>query len=265
VRVHVADAGPPDAPAVVALHGVPQHWYSWRRVIAELAGEFRILAMDTRGLGWSGPARDYRKARLAEDAVALLDALGIERAGLLGHDWGGWAGFLAALSAPERWTGFVAVGTPHPWQPAGRTLKSLPRLAYQPSLAAPVLGPRLIARATPLMIRGAWGDMTTYDPDAVEVFAAAYRDPARAEATSRYYRDFLTREAATAAHEVRRKRLEMPTRLLYGTKDPLGTAPAQGLERHGADARTEWLEGCGHFVPEERPAEVAAAVRALCG
>jgi pimeloyl-ACP methyl ester carboxylesterase len=265
VRVHVAQAGPEDAPAVVALHGFPQHWYCWRRVIAALAGEFRILAMDTRGLGWSEPAGDYRKARIAEDAVALLDALGIGRAGLLGHDWGGWAGFLAALSAPERWSGFVAAGTPHPWQPVGRTLKSLPRLAYQPPIAAPVLGPRLVPHAVPWIIRAAWGDMATYDAAASEVFAAAYREPARAEAASRYYRDFLTREAATAGSDAKGRRLQIPVRLLYGTRDPLGTSLAEGLERHGDDARTELLEGCGHFVPEERPAEVAAAIRAVCG
>jgi pimeloyl-ACP methyl ester carboxylesterase len=232
-----------------------------------LAGDFRLLMPDLRGLGWSGapPDRDYRKERLADDALALLDGLGIERAGLLGHDWGGWAGFLAVLQAPERWTGYVAAGIPHPWQPVARTLKSLPRLAYQPSLAAPVLGPLLVPRAVPLIMRAAWGDMATYDAAAAEVFAEAYREPARAEAASRYYRDFLTREAATATHAVRGRRLEIPTRLLYGTKEPLGTALAEGLERHGADARTELLEGCGHFVGEERPAAVAVAVRAVCG
>jgi pimeloyl-ACP methyl ester carboxylesterase len=107
--------------------------------------------------------------------------------------------------------------------------------------------------------------MATYDAGAVAVFAAAYRDPARAGAASRYYRDFLTREAPTAALDGKGRRLEVPTRLLYGTREPLGTAPAAGLERHGADARAELLEGCGHFVPEERPAAVAAAVRAVCG
>jgi len=55
----------------------------------------------------------------------------------------------------------------------------------------------------------------------------------------------------------------VPARLLHGTRDPLGTALALGLERHGDDARTELLDGCGHMVPEERPAEVAAAVRSL--
>ena len=58
-------------------------------------------------------------------------------------------------------------------------------------------------------------------------------------------------------------RLAIPTRLLQGRKDPIGTALATGLERHGDDARTILLEGCGHFVPEERPDEVANAVRDL--
>jgi pimeloyl-ACP methyl ester carboxylesterase len=263
VRAHVAHAGPEDAPALVALHGFPQHWYCWRHVITALAGKYRVLAMDTRGLGWSGRPDDgdYRKARIADDAVALLDALGIERAGLLGHDWGGWAGFLAVLRHPERWTGFVAAGIAHPWQPTATLLRALPRLAYQPPLAAPLLGPLVVARGVGALIRGAWGDGT---PEEVEVFAAAYRDPARAESASRYYRDFLRREAATnATGSFRGARLHVPTRLLYGTRDPLGAALARGLEAHGDDARTEFLEGCGHFVPEERPDEVAERARTL--
>ncbi len=266
VRAHVAHAGPADAPAVVALHGWPQHWYCWRRVIPLLADDRRVLAMDLRGLGWSGrPADgDYRKARMAEDAVALLDDLELERACLLAHDWGGFAGFLAALRAPERWTGFVAVGVAHPWQPPRRVARNLYRLAYQPLLGAPVAGPWLM-RATPLVeraIRLGTADRSGLDDDAVESFAASYRDPERAEAGSRLYRDFLAREAKESYAG---QRLRVPTRLLVGTRDSVIAPFAPGLERHADDSTTEFLEGCGHFVPEERPAEVAAAVRAVCG
>lgn len=265
VRVHVAHAGPEDAPPLVLLHGFPQHWYCWRKVIPLLSADFRILAVDTRGLGWSGPARDYRKARIAEDAVALLDELGIERAGLAGHDWGGWAGFLAVLGSPERWTGYVAAGIAHPWQPPERTLRSLPRLAYQPPIATPLLGPRLIPRVVAAFHRAGWGERSTFEPAAVELFAASYREPGRAEAASRYYRDFLTRELlGPATSAFKGARLAVPTRLLYGTRDPLGTGMAEGLERHGDDARTELLDGCGHFVPEERAVDVAATIRAVC-
>jgi pimeloyl-ACP methyl ester carboxylesterase len=263
VRVHVAHAGPADAPAVVALHGFPQHWWMWRRVIPLLAGRLRVLAMDLRGLGWSGwPADgDFRKARVGEDAVALLDALGIERALLLGHDWGAWAGFHAALDAPGRWNGFVPTGIAHPWQPHRVALRLLPRMAYQPPLAVPVLGPRVVRAMTPRIIRGAWGDRSTYDRSAVEVFAARYRPAERAEAGSRYYRDFLARELLSRSFEGRR--LQVPTRMLHGRREFMGVEPALGLERHGDDASVALLDGCGHFVPEERPAEVAATVLAL--
>jgi pimeloyl-ACP methyl ester carboxylesterase len=266
VRVHVAHAGPEDAPALVLLHGFPQHWYCWRKVIPLLAADFRILAMDTRGLGWSGPAGDYRKARIAEDAVALLAALGIERAGLAGHDWGGWAGFLAVLTFPERWTGYVAAGIGHPWQPPQRMLRALPKLAYQPPIATPLVGPRLIPRLVPLFHRAGWGDRSTYEPEAVEAFTATYREPARAEAGSRYYRDYLTRElAGPATGAFKGRRLQVPVRLLFGARDPLGAGLAEGLERHGDDARAEILRDCGHFVPEERAVDVAATIRDVCG
>jgi pimeloyl-ACP methyl ester carboxylesterase len=247
VLAHVAEAGPADGPPVVALHGFPHHWWVWRRVVA-LLPEVRFLAMDLRGLGWSGPPADgdFRKARIAEDAAALLDALGIQRALLLGHDWGAWAGFLAVTQAPERWSALVATGVAHPWATWPTTLRALPRFAYQPPLATPVVGPWIIRRVVPRLVRQ-------------EVYAERYRDPVRAEAASRLYRDFLLHEAG----RVRVARLRVPARLLHGTRDPLGTAVALGLERHGDDARTELLDGCGHVVPEERPEAVAAAVRAL--
>jgi pimeloyl-ACP methyl ester carboxylesterase len=260
VTAHVAEVGAPDGHPVVALHGFPQHWWAWRRVARALP-EVRFLAMDVRGLGWSRrPADgDYRKARIAEDATALLDALGIERAVLLGHDWGAWAGFLAAARAPDRWRALVATGIAHPWQAPATLVRALPRLAYQPPLAAPVLGPQIVRRVVPRLLRAAWGERATYDPAAEEIYAERYRDPARAEAASRLYRDFLLREAG----RTRLPRLRIPARLLQGTRDPLGTALARGLDRHGDDARTELLDGCGHFVPEERPDAVADAVRAL--
>jgi pimeloyl-ACP methyl ester carboxylesterase len=221
-----------------------------------LLSEYRVIAPDLRGLGWSGwpDDGDFRKARMADDALALLDALGIERALLLGHDWGAWAGFIAALEAPERWTGFVATAIAHPWQPRMRALRNAHRLAYQPLVAAaPSLMPRLAAKA----LRAMLGDGA--DPGGTAEFVATYREPRRAEAASRLYRDFLLREALTPVHG----RLTIPTRLLYGTRDPLGTAFAEGLERHGDDARTIMLSGCGHRVPEERPEAVAATVREL--
>jgi rfaE bifunctional protein nucleotidyltransferase chain/domain len=77
VRVHVALAGPPDAPPVLALHGWPQHWWCWRRVIERLGGAVRIACPDLRGLGWSGwpDDGDFTKPRLADDAQHMAAEL----------------------------------------------------------------------------------------------------------------------------------------------------------------------------------------------
>jgi pimeloyl-ACP methyl ester carboxylesterase len=250
VTVHLAEAGEHGAPAVLALHGWPQHFYAWRRVIPLLDG-YRVLAPDLRGLGWSGwpDDGDFRKARMADDAIALLDALEIERALLIGHDWGGWAGFLAVLRAPERFRGYVAAGIAHPWQPRLRALRNAHRVAYQPLVAAlPWLMPQLAAQGLRAM-----------GSDEDEVFVDAYRAPRKREAASRVYRDFLLREALAGV----RGYLKVPTRLLYGTRDPLGTDFAKGLESHGDDARTIMLEGAGHRIPEERPEAVVSALLEL--
>ena len=99
VRVHVAQAGPADAPPLLVLHGWPQHWCLWRDVIPRLA---RPLPADLPGQRAASagagrrPTATSASSALADDALALLDALGVERAGLVGHDWGGWAGWFSA-------------------------------------------------------------------------------------------------------------------------------------------------------------------------
>ena len=146
VRIHVAAAGPPGAPVVLAQHGFPQHWWAWRRVIPLVSGEFRVLCPDLRGFGWSGwpDDGDFVKQRIADDTVALLDALGVEQVRLVGHDWGAWAAFLAAMAAPERFSSVLAMSISHPWQPTDRALRNAYRMLYQLPLATPWVGEQLM-------------------------------------------------------------------------------------------------------------------------
>src|ERR1700712_5243280 len=104
VRLHVAEAGDRDAPPLLLLHGWPQHWWCWRHLIPALAaGGHRVLAPAPRRRGWSAaPAGDYAKTTFARDMLGLLDAEGIDRVRVIGHDWGGYTAFLMALVAPER-------------------------------------------------------------------------------------------------------------------------------------------------------------------
>jgi pimeloyl-ACP methyl ester carboxylesterase len=266
VRAHVASAGPADAPAVVALHGWPQHWWCWREVIPRLSADFRVLCPDMRGFGWSGWPDDgaFEKQRVADDLIALLDVLGIERAVLAGHDWGGYAVVLAALRAPERVSAVLTMSVGHPWQPPARVLRNLWRFAYQVPLAAPLVGETLVGRgwAPRFVLEQARRDGVGWAPGDIDTYLDALDPPA----SSRLYRHFLLRETPRAAlGGFRGRRLTMPVRLLHGTRDPLGREVAMGLERHADDGVVEFVERAGHFLPEEAPELVADRIRGLCG
>ncbi|MEH0547473.1 alpha/beta fold hydrolase [Streptomyces sp. B21-105] len=114
IRLHVAEYG--TGAAVLLLHGFPQHWFAWHRVAALSAAGPRLICPDLRGLGWSEQTRrGYDIDSLSEDMLALLDALGLDRVGLVGHDWGAHVGFRLCLRAPERFSGFLALNMAHPW------------------------------------------------------------------------------------------------------------------------------------------------------
>ena len=264
LHFHVAEAGA--GPPVLLVHGWPQHWWAWRRVVPLLAPHARLVMVDLRGFGWSdAPPGPYDKQTLADDLLAVLDALGLERVRLVAHDWGAWSGFLACLAAPERFEAFLALGAPRPGgRPSVRQLREVWRFAYQVVIAAPLLGRRLVADASFIERTLYAGSVnreaiTAHD---VHAFAAVLAEPARARASVRLYRTFLAREVARTP----RGHLRVPTRIVVGRDDP--AIPAVLLEDaldDADDVGVELVADCGHFVPEERPELVAERARALFG
>jgi pimeloyl-ACP methyl ester carboxylesterase len=269
VRIHVAEAG--EGEPVILQHGWPQHWYAWRHVIPELARTRRVIAPDLRGFGWSeAPPGDYEKETLAADLIGLLDALELDRVDLIGHDWGGFTGFIACLHAPDRFRRFLALAIPHPWiqpDPVG-LLKRLPFISYQFIVATPLLG-ELVLMASPapmeLLINGGSGGRI--DADAVRSYATRLQQRSRARATSALYRTFLLRELpAILQGRYADRRLTVPTRLLIGGEDPVVTLEAAaGYEDHADDMEVRELAGVGHFIPDEAPAEVLEQARSFLG
>ncbi len=112
------DSGPPDGEAVVLLHGFPQVGSSWDVLTPYLtAAGYRVLCPDQRGYAPTALApgrRAYRMSELGGDVIALLDAAGIERAHVVGHDWGAAAAWAVAADAPERLLSLTALSVPHP-------------------------------------------------------------------------------------------------------------------------------------------------------
>jgi pimeloyl-ACP methyl ester carboxylesterase len=265
---HVAEAGSANDDPVLLLHGWPQHWYEWRHLIPQLAGRHHVLALDLRGFGWSdAPRRGYLKEQMATDVLAVLDALGLDRVKLVGHDWGGWIGFLLCLRAPERVDRYLALGITHPWQTVGGGWRQLPRFWYQQPIIFPGLGyalhrSRLLVRAA---LRSGVVDSTAFDRPTLDSFADTLADPARARACVQLYRNFALHELLPLIRgRYMRTRLSVPTRLLLGTGDPaISPAVLAGWEDHANEMSAELIPGCGHFIADERPQRVADEARAL--
>ena len=268
-RLHVAELGTGDP--VVLLHGFPQHWYAWREVAARLAGDYRLLCVDMRGFGWSAaPARGYDTATRVADVLALLDALDLDRVRLVGHEWGAWAGFFACLAAPERFSHFLALNIVHPWPRHRQLAPSSWRFWYTTVLEGPGTG-RLALRRWPaftrFLLRRGLADPAALPAEVIEEYVAASQQPGAARAGEALHRSFTVRDIpALLLNRHHRRRLAVPTLLLGGAADPVfRPAVLGGGERFADDLRVEVLPGAGHWLPEERPDEVAAAARSLFG
>jgi pimeloyl-ACP methyl ester carboxylesterase len=253
LRFHVAEAG--SGEPIVLLHGWPQHWLAWRKVVPLLAPQAHLVMPDLRGFGWSdAPSDGYDKRTMADDVLAVLDALGLERVVLVGHDWGGWIAFLACMKAPERFERVLALGISPPFgRPHPRALLDFWRFMYMLGIAAPVLGERLVSseRFVRAMLRAPAG---AFSDDDLRAFAGVLAEPARARASVQLYRTFVLREVAAGT----RGRLRVPARLVVGAHDPV-VRPSllAGRERHADDLTVELVAGCGHWIPAERPDLVA--------
>lgn len=264
--MHVAEAGRGNP--VMLLHGSPQHWYEWRRVVAELAPEHRLVMPDLRGSGWTtGPGTGFDVESQLRDVLGLLDALELDRPILVTHDYSVFLGWRLAFDHPERIAGLVALGSPHPWtRPSLAMVPQLWRLWFQPVLAAPGLGAIAARSGRQGTVRYMldWPD-ATFDEAEREAFLAVWRIPEHARGLSAIYRRLILPGMARLPRgDYDGRRLPVPTRIVLAGNDPVMTEARLGPWRGTADdLRISTAAGAGHYIPSDRPDAVAAAVREL--
>ncbi|MDY6999822.1 MAG: alpha/beta hydrolase [Actinomycetota bacterium] len=251
VRFHVTEAGPPDGRPVLALHGWPQHHWVYRDLLADPPPGLRIIAPDLPGYGWSGPApHRWAKEDVVSDLVALMDALGLGRVLLVGHDWGGYLGHLLTLRVPERVDGYLALNIAHPWVPPTVMARHAWRfLMYQPLIA---IGGVPVQRRTGFLDR-AYRRFSEVDAQTAQVYTQRFRDPVVARTARDTYRTFLFREIPRLIRAPERRQATVPIRVLFGRND-VAIAPALAdPETCRADDYTLELVDGGHFIVDERP------------
>ena len=267
VEFHLAEAG--QGEPLLMLHGWPQHWYEWRHLIGALQDDYRIICPDLRGFGWSAaPQSGYEKERLVDDILGILDALGIERVKLIGHDWGGWLGFLLCLREPRRVERYLALAILHPWIRLDWTLaRNSWRFGYQAIISSPVMGAWLVRRPGLIgkLIRWDSADGSQWSEHDLRWYTDVLRDPARARASVQLYRTYLLREALPVLRgRYRSTRLHVPTLVLAGARDvTIPPALLRGYEPYAGDMTVEVVQSAGHFLPEECPALIAERARAF--
>jgi len=256
----VYEGGPAGGEPVLLLHGFPQDHREFDLILPRLheAG-LRTYAMDQRGASPGARPAEVAEYRLSEptaDAVAVLDALGVESAHVIGHDWGAQVSWLLAAHHPERVRTLTAVSVPHP-RALRLALRVRPsqraRFAYMAVLRSPVAERLLLAGGGMPLKRM----MRAIGPRA-DLYADAMREPGRLTACLNWYRALEGVQLAGVGV------ITVPTTLVWSDKDPVF-----GLT--GALRTADWVEagyqlvamrGVGHWVPEEAPAALAKAALA---
>jgi haloacetate dehalogenase len=268
LRMHYVKAGA--GPLVVLLHGWPQTSHCWRHVIEPLADRFTVVAPDLRGYGHTDkPAHGYDKRTMAEDVRGLARMLGFEELRLVGHDRGGRVAHRYALDHPDE-------------------VSHLAVLDIAPTLA-------MFERPSPAVARGYWHWLFHLQPDLPEMLVGPQVEtylrwfferwtvnrPAVEEAVAEYVTAFSRPGALRAGFDDYRaaydgdleldqadrdagRRLTMPVLALWGSSGLPAALPLLDIwEEYAKDVAGGPVPDCGHFVPEEAPEFLVAALSAF--
>ncbi len=261
VTLHVAEQG--SGPAVVLLHGFPEHWYSWRHQMRALAeAGYRALAVDLRGFNLSDKPQgvaSYRMEAVARDIVGLLDALSLPQADLVAHDWGGTVGWYLASRHASRVRSLVSCNSPHPT----RFLKLLTssrqlfRSWYMFAFQLPWLPERAITQPgfAKKALRQAAVHKERFSDADLAIYETAINQPGAATCMLNYYR------AALRYVDPLRGKIEVPTQIIWGERDAvLGPECLDDLDRYVTNLRVHRIPDASHWVQQDAPDDVNRAL-----
>jgi pimeloyl-ACP methyl ester carboxylesterase len=257
-------------PAVILLHGFPQDWYEFHRIMPRLAKRFTVIAVDLRGVGGSAAtAGGYDAANLAQDIHGLAQQLQLEQVYVVGHNIGGMVAYAYARLYPKDTRGVMTLDVPLPGIEPWEEVKADPLLWHVNFHQTPDLPEKLIAGRQAIYFRHFF-NLGTVNRDAIDDedaahYAGAYAAPEQLRAGFEMYRAFPANETFNASQ---RSPVDVPLVMVGGDKSfgPLLPAIAETLRSHGwASVTTEIVANGGHYLPDEKPDAVADLIERYAG
>jgi pimeloyl-ACP methyl ester carboxylesterase len=248
-------------PAVILLHGFPEDWYAYHRVMPLLAKHFTVVAVDLRGIGGSAAAASgYDAANMAEDLHQLLEYLHLENVYVVGHDIGGMVAYAFARLYPETSRGVMMLDSPLPGLGSWAAVKSS-RLTWHINFhQTPHLPEHLLAGREAIYFRY-FLDSDTFSDAEVARYARAYAAPEHLRALLEIYRAFSANEQFNAAQQ---SAITLPLVLAAGENSPfehLMPSFADALRDHGCEnVKIEVIKSSAHYVAQEQPQAVSELI-----
>ena len=248
-------------PAVILLHGFPEDWYAYHRIMPQLAKQFTVVAVDLRGIGGSAAtAGGYDAANMAEDVHQLAEHLHLEHVYVVGHDVGGMVAYAFARRYPETSRGVMMLDAPLPGLGPWDAVKANPITWHINFQQTPGLPEQLLAGREAIYLRHFLDSDTFGDADLAR-YARAYAAPEHLRAALEIYRAFPANEKFNAAQQ---SAISVPLVLAPGKNSPfekLMPSFADALRAHGcANVEIEVIENSVHYVADEQPDAVAQLI-----
>jgi len=265
VRLHAVVGG--TGPPLLLVHGWPQTWYAWRLLMPALARHFQVIAVDQRGIGLSGKPEDgYDTGTLAGDLIGLMDALGHQRFALVGHDTGFAISYALAADHPDRVACTVLAEIPGPPGAAPSPPLFVPgpvndRLWHIPFNRVDKVPEQLVTGREDIFFGYEFAVQGGKLPDdVIGYYVRLLSNPASLHGSLGFYRAF----DATVEQNILRKdrHLSMPV-LAIGGEASYGGHVAEVMETIADDVRGVIIPGAGHWVAEEAPEQMLAALIAF--
>ncbi|MBI3348082.1 MAG: alpha/beta hydrolase [Burkholderiales bacterium] len=262
LHLRIGGKGGNEETAVVLLHGFGETGDMWAPLAAQLSERFTVIVPDLRGMGLSArPDGGYDKKTQARQLAAVLDTLGVRSVALVTHDIGNMVGYAFAAQYPQRVSRFAIIDAPlpgiEPWTEIARR-HAVWHWSFWGADAE-----RLVAGRERIYLDRFWNEFTAQGnryPDSWRMhYATLYAQPGAMHAAFEQFRAFDQDVIDNRAFAATGK-LTMPV-LAVGGGRSYGTTMATVMRNVADDVSAQVIPGSGHWVLEERPAELIAAVR----